>query len=137
MPDESPELIVPDAAAWRAWLGAHHDDPGGVWLVLANKGTTEPTRLKYDEAVEEALCHGWIDGQARRRDGSTRLQRFTRRRARSAWSKRNVAIAERLIREGRMHTAGIAEIERARADGRWQAQRVEQVTLPGRSARRG
>jgi uncharacterized protein YdeI (YjbR/CyaY-like superfamily) len=121
MPDELPELTVADAAAWRAWLGEHHDDPAGVWLVLAKKGTTEPTSLTYAEALEEALCYGWIDGQARRRDDSTHLQRFTPRRARSAWSKRNVARVERLIREGRMHAAGMAEVERAKHDGRWDA----------------
>ena len=79
--EELPELIVPDAAAWRRWLGEHHANPTGVWLVLAKKGTVEPTRLTYAEAVEEALCHGWIDGQARRCDATTSQQRFTPRRA--------------------------------------------------------
>jgi uncharacterized protein YdeI (YjbR/CyaY-like superfamily) len=115
------ELTVRDAAAWRAWLGEHHDDAAGVWLVLAKKGTSEPTSLTYPQAVEEALCHGWIDGQAQRGDALTYRQRFTPRRARSPWSKRNVAIVERLASEGRMHAAGIAEVERAKGDGRWQA----------------
>lgn len=114
-----PELIVADAAAWRAWLGNHHRDSTGVWLVLAKKGTSEPTRLTYDEALEEALCHGWIDGQLGRRDEATYRQRFTPRRGRSAWSKRNVALAERLVREGRMQPPGLAEVEQARVDGRW------------------
>jgi uncharacterized protein YdeI (YjbR/CyaY-like superfamily) len=118
---ELPELIVRDAAAWRAWLAKHHDDPAGVWLVLAKKGTEQPTSLTYDQALEEALCHGWIDGQAARRDESTYRQRFTPRRLRSAWSKRNTSIAERLRAEGRMHPAGHAEVERAKADGRWDA----------------
>jgi len=118
---ESPELIVSDAAAWRAWLTKHHADPAGVWLVLAKKGTEEPTSLTYDQALEEALCHGWIDGQARRRDEATYHQRFTPRRRRSSWSKRNTGIAERLQAEGRMHPAGVAEVERARDDGRWDA----------------
>jgi uncharacterized protein YdeI (YjbR/CyaY-like superfamily) len=118
---EVPELIVRDAAAWRAWLQARAADTTGVWLVLAKKGVTEPTRLTYDEALEEALCHGWIDGQVRRRDDATYLQRFTPRRARSPWSQRNVGIATRLMSDGRMHERGIAEIERARADGRWAA----------------
>jgi uncharacterized protein YdeI (YjbR/CyaY-like superfamily) len=118
---EQPELIVADAAAWRAWLGDHHEDDAGVWLVLAKKGTTEPTSLGYDEALEEALCHGWIDGQVRRRDDATYRQRFTPRRRRSPWSKRNVSLAERLRAEGRMHRAGVAEVERAKADGRWEA----------------
>jgi uncharacterized protein YdeI (YjbR/CyaY-like superfamily) len=118
---ELPELIVRDRAAWRRWLGKHHGEPHGVWLVLAKKGMTKPTSLSYDEALEEALCHGWIDGQTRRRDEATYRQRFTPRRRRSAWSKRNTDKAERLLAEGRMHPAGIAEIERAREDGRWQA----------------
>jgi uncharacterized protein YdeI (YjbR/CyaY-like superfamily) len=116
---ELPELTVPDAAAWQVWLDAHHEDSAGVSLVLAKKGVTEPTSLTYDQALEEALCFGWIDGQVRRRDETTYGQRFTRRRTRSSWSKRNVGIAERLLAEGRMRPAGIAEVERARADGRW------------------
>jgi uncharacterized protein YdeI (YjbR/CyaY-like superfamily) len=116
---EPPELLVRDAAAWRRWLGAHHAEPAGVWLVLAKKGTTKPTRLTYDQALEEALCYGWIDGQAGRRDEATYRQRFTPRRQRSHWSKRNTERAERLLADGRMHPAGIAEMERAKADGRW------------------
>jgi uncharacterized protein YdeI (YjbR/CyaY-like superfamily) len=118
---EIEELLMLDAAAWRAWLAAGHADEGAVWLVLAKKGTMEPTSLTYDQALEEALCHGWIDGQVRRRDETTYRQRFTRRRARSAWSERNVAHAQRLIDEGRMQQPGLAEIERAQADGRWEA----------------
>src|SRR5436853_3799234 len=118
---EQPELIVHDAAAWRAWLTEHHADQPGVWLVLAKKGTEKPTSLTYDQALEEALCHGWIDGQVGRRDEATYRQRFTPRRRRSAWSKRNAAIAERLLAERRMHAAGIEQVERAKADGRWQA----------------
>jgi len=121
VPAEQPELIVKNAAAWRAWLRENHDDPLGVWLALAKKGTVEPTSLTYEEALEEALCHGWIDGQAKQRDDATYKQRFTQRRPRSAWSKRNVGKAERLVAEGRMHPAGVAEIERAKADGRWEA----------------
>jgi uncharacterized protein YdeI (YjbR/CyaY-like superfamily) len=115
-----PELTVADAAAWRSWLGEHHDDPAGVWLVLAKKHTTDPTDLTYDQALEEALCHGWIDGRVKRHDDATYRQRFTPRLARSSWSKRNVEIAGRLIAEGRMHPAGLAQIERAKADGRWE-----------------
>ena len=121
MAGDPPELIVADADAWRAWLGEHHADPVGVLLVLAKKGTTRPTNLSFDQALEAALCHGWIDGQVRRRDQATYLQRFTPRRARSPWSRRNVENAERLIAAGRMHAAGLAEVERARADGRWHA----------------
>jgi uncharacterized protein YdeI (YjbR/CyaY-like superfamily) len=115
------DLIVADAAAWRTWLGSHREDQPGVWLVLAKKGTTEPTMLNYDQALEEALCHGWIDGQVRRRDERTYRQRFTARRARSPWSKRNVAIVERLLTEGRVQPAGHDAVARARADGRWES----------------
>jgi uncharacterized protein YdeI (YjbR/CyaY-like superfamily) len=118
---ELPTLILPDADAWRAWLAEHHEESAGVWLVLAKKGVERPTSVTYDQALEEALCHGWIDGQTKRRDESTYQQRFTRRRARSPWSQRNVGIVERLLAEGRMHPAGIAEVERAKADGRWDA----------------
>jgi uncharacterized protein YdeI (YjbR/CyaY-like superfamily) len=117
---ELPELVVPDACAWREWLDGHHDESPGVWLVLAKKGASQPTNLTYEQALEEALCHGWIDGQVGRRDEATYRQRFTPRRRRSAWSKRNATIAERLLAEGRMHAAGIEEVERAKADGRWQ-----------------
>jgi uncharacterized protein YdeI (YjbR/CyaY-like superfamily) len=119
--EHRPELVVPDAKAWRRWLGRHHVDSEGVWLVLAKKGTTEPTRLTYDEALEEAICQGWIDGQVNRRDHATYRQRFTPRRPRSGWSKRNVEIAKRLMAEGRMRPAGTVAIERAKADRRWEA----------------
>jgi uncharacterized protein YdeI (YjbR/CyaY-like superfamily) len=116
-----PELIVADAAAFAAWLREHHANSAGVWLVLAKKGTTEPTALRYEEALEEALAQGWIDGQVSSRDDGTYRQRFTRRRPRSIWSKRNTEIAAGLVAEGRMQPAGLAEIERAKADGRWEA----------------
>ena len=77
---DADDLVVPDAAAWRAWLDAHEGEPDGVWLVLAKKGTTEPTTLNYDLALDEALCSGWIDGQRRGRDETTYRQRFTPRR---------------------------------------------------------
>jgi len=115
------ELLVKDVAAWRRWLRSNHAKSDGVWLVMAKKGTTTPTSLTYDQALDEALCYGWIDGQARSRDATTRLQRWTPRRKRSNWSKRNTGIAERLIKEGRMQPAGLAEIERAKGDGRWAA----------------
>ena len=116
-----PELIVSDARAWREWLGRHHGDPRGVRLVLAKKGATTPTSLTHGEALLEALAHGWIDAQADRRDDVTWIVRFTPRRKHSPWSKRNTLIVERLLKEGRMHPAGIAEVERANRDGRWQA----------------
>jgi uncharacterized protein YdeI (YjbR/CyaY-like superfamily) len=119
---EPPELVLADAAAWRDWLATHHaGQPVGVWLVLAKKGVTDPTSLTYDQALDEALCHGWIDGQVRRRDEATFRQRWTPRRARSRWSQRNVELVARLESEGRMRDPGRAEVERARADGRWAA----------------
>jgi uncharacterized protein YdeI (YjbR/CyaY-like superfamily) len=123
------ELLVPNVAAWRRWLRSHHRSEDGVALVLAKKGTTTPTSLSYDEALEEALCFGWIDGQVRRRDEATYLQRFTPRRARSTWSKRNTMLAEGLIAEGRMQPAGLAEVERAKADGRWDAAYAGPATI--------
>jgi len=127
--DDPPELIVKDAPAWRKWLGSHHDKSGGVWLVVSKKGTITPTRLTYGQALEEALSHGWIDGQAQSRDDKTYRLRFTPRRRRSAWSKRNTVIADRLTAEGRMRPAGAAEIERAKSDGRWQAAYHGQATI--------
>ena len=120
MAADPPQLIVRDAAAWRTWLAENVDEQAGVWLVLAKKGTTDPTSLSYAAALEGALCHGWIDGQARRRDEGTYVQRFTPRRRRSMWSQRNVGIVERLTAEGRMHPQGLSEVARAKADGRWE-----------------
>jgi uncharacterized protein YdeI (YjbR/CyaY-like superfamily) len=124
MADDTLELA--DGAAWRAWLAEHYDDSAGVWLVTAKKGAAGVSR---DDALEEALCHGWIDGQARSRDDATYLQRYTPRRSRSAWSQRNVKIVERLTEEGRMHPAGLAEVERAKADGRWEAAYAGPATI--------
>jgi len=117
---ELPELLVPDVAAWRAWLEENHTEAPGVWLVLHKKGETT-TALTYAEAVEEALCFGWIDGQAGKRDGESSFQRMTPRRPRSVWSKVNVERVERLEREGRMRETGRAQVRAAQADGRWDA----------------
>ncbi len=113
-------LVVADAGAWAVWLAEHGASSDGVWLLLAKKGTVSPTSLMYAQALDEALCHGWIDGQKRSFDNATFLQRFTPRRRRSMWSQRNVEHVERLTREGRMLAAGFAEVERAKADGRWE-----------------
>ena len=116
-PPELPRLHVPDAAAWEQWLTEHHD-AAGVWLLLAKKagGGHSPT---YAEAVERALCFGWIDGQVRRLDEAYFQQRFTPRGPRSRWSEINVAKAQALIAAGRMRPPGQAAIDAARADGRW------------------
>jgi uncharacterized protein YdeI (YjbR/CyaY-like superfamily) len=112
-------FVVADAAAWRAWLDQHEDDSDGVWLALAKKGTTGPTTLTYAQALDEALCSGWIDGQKRSNDAATFLQRFTPRRRASLWSERNIGLVAALVAEGRMRPRGLAEVDRAKADGRW------------------
>jgi uncharacterized protein YdeI (YjbR/CyaY-like superfamily) len=129
MATELPELLVPDAAGWRHWLERNHDRSPGAWLVLAKKGVTQPTSLTYDQALEEAACYGWIDGQIGRRDEATYRQRVTPRRPRSAWSANNVALAERLMAEGRMRPAGAAAVDRAKADGRWEAAYAGSATI--------
>ncbi|OUE24174.1 YdeI/OmpD-associated family protein [Clavibacter michiganensis] len=113
-------LTLPDRAAWRAWLDAHEGTSDGVWLVLAKKGTTDPTSLTYAEALDEALCSGWIDGQTASIDERIFRRRFTPRRKASLWSERNIGLVATLTAEGRMRPAGIREVERAQADGRWE-----------------
>lgn len=112
---------MPDQGAWREWLREHHTEPLGVWLRLAKKGTVEPTSLTYAQALDEALCVGWIDGQVRSCDAATMFVRFTPRRRRSMWSQVNIGHIARLSAEGRMQPPGLAEVERAQADGRWDA----------------
>ena len=124
-----PELLVGDVGEWRRWLSAHHADSLGVWLVLAKKGTVGPTTVSYDEALDEAICFGWIDGQLGRRDTATFRRRFTPRKARSPWSQRNAAIAERLIATGRMHRSGEEEVRLAKEDGRWEAAYAGQASM--------
>jgi uncharacterized protein YdeI (YjbR/CyaY-like superfamily) len=115
-----PAVAFASAGEWEAWLAERHETSTGLWLELAKKGSGIDS-VSYAQAVEVALCYGWIDGQARRLDDDHYLQRFTPRRPRSRWSKINRGRAERLIEEGRMQPAGLREVERARADGRWDA----------------
>jgi uncharacterized protein YdeI (YjbR/CyaY-like superfamily) len=117
---ELDELIVADAPALRAWLTSNHDTSPGVWLALTRKGGTVTT-LTWQQAVDEALCFGWIDGQARKGDHEFSWIRFTPRRPRSSWSQRNVAHVARLEEQGRMLPAGRAAVAAAKADGRWAA----------------
>ena len=112
-------VVFADAAAWRAWLEANEHTSDGVWLMLAKKGTTQPTSLMYQEALEIALCSGWIDGQRKSFDAGTFRQRYTPRRARSIWSQRNVEIIARLEADGLLRDRGLSEVNRAKADGRW------------------
>jgi uncharacterized protein YdeI (YjbR/CyaY-like superfamily) len=112
-----PILELPDGRAWARWLGANHARSAGVWLKIAKKGSPKAT-MTQTEAIDEAVCVGWIDGQLRRDDEHFFLQRFTPRRRRSRWSAVNRERARRLIAEGRMKPAGLAEYQAAEADGR-------------------
>jgi uncharacterized protein YdeI (YjbR/CyaY-like superfamily) len=105
---------------WAAWLHAHHASSGGVWLRIAKKGSPTPS-VSYAEALEVAICFGWIDGQKRALDESFWLQRFTPRGPRSKWSQINRQKATELIDAGRMRAAGLAQVEAAQRDGRWEA----------------
>lgn len=113
-------LSLRSAKEWKAWLKLNHARSKGVWLRISKKGSAEKS-LTYAEALDVALCHGWIDGQKNRHDESSWLQKFTPRRPRSGWSKKNTEHAERLIRTGKMKPSGLAEIEAAKKDGRWKA----------------
>jgi uncharacterized protein YdeI (YjbR/CyaY-like superfamily) len=115
-----PVLGVPDKPAWESWLAEHHASSPGVWLKIAKKGSGTPG-LSYPEALEIALCFGWIDGQKGRLDDEHWLQRFTPRKPGSRWSKINTEKAAELIEAGRMRPPGIREVELARGDGRWDA----------------
>lgn len=115
---EQPVVFFAAPDEMEAWLEAHGETSDGMWLKFAKKASGIRS-VVYAEAVEIALCHGWIDGQVKRLDEEHYLQRFTPRRARSKWSKINREKAERLIAEGRMRPAGRREVERAREDGRW------------------
>lgn len=114
--------IVPFASQqdWEDWLRVNADEAAGLWLQIAKKSAGIPT-VTYDEALEVALRFGWIDGLKKRYDERHFIQRFTPRRPRSAWSKRNVGIVERLIEAGRVAPRGLREVEAAKADGRWEA----------------
>ena len=126
MAAELEELLVKDAAEWRAWLEQNHASSPGVWLVLHKKGGSV-TELDYETALNEALCFGWIDGQGRRRDDESSFQRMTRRGPKSVWSARNVDRIGRLEAAGRMTEAGQAAVAAAKADGRWEAAYVGQA----------
>ncbi|WP_309069886.1 YdeI/OmpD-associated family protein [Arthrobacter sp.] len=119
MAAELPELLLSDPQQWRDWLEENHASSPGVWLVLHKKGGSVTT-LTWATALDEALCFGWIDGQAKKRDDESSLQRFTPRGPRSMWSLRNVGHIERLETEGKMRDAGRAAVESAKADGRWE-----------------
>jgi uncharacterized protein YdeI (YjbR/CyaY-like superfamily) len=129
VPDaDDPILAFRDAAAWEAWLEEHHATAAGIRVKIAKQGTGIPS-VRYPEVLHSALCFGWIDARRTALDDTHFLQRFTPRRARSNWSKLNRETAEQLIADGRMRPAGLAEVERARADGRWDAAYAGQRTI--------
>jgi uncharacterized protein YdeI (YjbR/CyaY-like superfamily) len=115
--NDLPIRLFVTAEEWRQWLAKHHDT-NGIWLHFYKKGYGES--INHDIALEDALCYGWIDSQAAKYDDVSFLQKFTPRRKKSIWSKRNIELVEQLIKDGRMTPYGIAEIEAAKADGRWQ-----------------
>jgi uncharacterized protein YdeI (YjbR/CyaY-like superfamily) len=117
---ETPIRPFESAAAWEEWLVENHPTGRAIWIQIAKKDSGIAT-VSYDEALDVALCYGWIDGQRKGYDETFFVQRFTPRRAKSLWSKRNVAKVEELIRSARMQPAGYAEIEAAQRDGRWEA----------------
>ena len=119
LPTDLPLLGFADQPALEEWLEAEHASAPGLYVKLAKKGAGVPS-VTYAELVESALCFGWIDGRSNRLDDRFYLQRITPRRSRSVWSQKNVEAAEALIRAGRMRPAGLAAVEAARADGRWE-----------------
>ena len=120
-------LAFPSRQAWEAWLDEHHESSSGIWLKFAKKGSGIES-VSHAEALEEALRHGWIDGQAAKFDEDHWLQRFTPRRPRSRWSRINRDKATELIERGDMKPAGLRQVELARADGRWDAAYEAQST---------
>jgi len=126
-----PVLLFASAREWGEWLVLHHAEPSGVWLRIAKKGCEVPS-VTYSDALDTALCHGWIDGQKKPYDEGFWLQKFTPRRRRSGWSKVNTDRATALIESGTMRATGLAEVDAAKADGRWDAAYLSQgnATIP-------
>ena len=118
VPQPADILACADAAEWEAWLADHHDESSGIWLLIARKGTAQAS-VTIGEALDVALCYGWIDSQRRGHDESFYLQRYSPRRPRGPWSMLNVKRVEALIEAGRMRPPGLAEVAAAQADGRW------------------
>jgi uncharacterized protein YdeI (YjbR/CyaY-like superfamily) len=117
-PDDLPVLAFPDQDAFEAWLEENHATSPGVYVKIAKKGAREPS-IGQQEMVESLLCFGWIDGRVNKLDDAHFLTRVTPRRPRGVWSKKNVEWVGRLLEEGRMRPAGLAAVEAAKADGRW------------------
>ncbi|MCC7209216.1 MAG: YdeI/OmpD-associated family protein [Anaerolineae bacterium] len=127
---EFERVEVADRAAWRAWLAENHASSPGIWLVFYKKASGK-RGLVYDEAVEEALCFGWIDSLVNKLDDERSIQLFTPRKPKSVWSKLNKSRIERLIAAGRMTPAGLAKIDAAKADGSWSTlDSIERLEMP-------
>ena len=118
MKDSLPIIAFGSQKKWEAWLAKYHRKSPGIWIRFFKKDSDVPS-VSYDEALDAALCYGWIDGQLAKHDERSWLRKFTPRKPKSVWSKRNVGHVQRLNREGRMKQAGLEEAERAKADGRW------------------
>lgn len=120
-----------DQATFRAWLDKNHAKTDGIWLKIYKKDSGV-TSITYAQALDEALCYGWIDGQAKKFDEMAYIQKFTPRRARSMWSKRNIENVDRLEAAGLMMPAGLEQVNQAKADGRWQAayDKPSEMTVP-------
>jgi uncharacterized protein YdeI (YjbR/CyaY-like superfamily) len=128
LPQTAEVLACPDGSSWEVWLADHHDQSAGVWLRIARKGSDQAS-VTIGEALDVALCYGWIDSQRRAHDARFYLQRYSPRRPRSPWSRLNVERAEALIAAGRMRPRGLAEVAAAQADGRWAAAYEPQRTM--------
>jgi uncharacterized protein YdeI (YjbR/CyaY-like superfamily) len=116
--NDLPVIFFETAQQWQDWLAEHHSQPTGVWLKFAKKASGIAS-LSYDPALDAALCYGWIDGQSKTLDETYYLQKFTPRRPKSTWSKRNIAKVAELTAQGMMQPAGLAAVEAAKQDGRW------------------
>ncbi len=119
-PESLSQEAFGSAKSWQGWLAKHYKTSNGVWLLIAKKNAEEPT-VTYAEALDVALCYGWIDGQKKPYDEQFWLQKFGPRKAKSIWSKKNIEHTERLIKEGKMKAAGLKAIEAAKANGSWQS----------------
>jgi uncharacterized protein YdeI (YjbR/CyaY-like superfamily) len=128
LPTDLPVLAFPDQASLEAWLEAEHASAPGLYVKLAKKGADVPS-VSYAELVEAVLCFGWIDGRSNRLDDRFYLQRITPRRARSVWSQKNVDAVEALTLAGRMRASGLAAVDAARADGRWERAYAGSATI--------
>jgi uncharacterized protein YdeI (YjbR/CyaY-like superfamily) len=130
--DDLPIILCLTQQDWDTWLNNHHGDSRGAWLKIAKKGGAGNSSVSYAEALDSALCYGWIDGQKAAFDGEYWLQKFTPRTPTSKWSKINREKVLELLASGRMQPAGIQEIDRAKADGRWEAAYDSQrnITIP-------